>query len=121
MSWSSSVHVDIPFDTKAPRTASASLEAIAPEIGPELTDTARLLVNELFTSTLLCASRVEDLSLQVELTPAFLRVVLGDLCHAPGGGLGWISARGFPLVDVMADRWGVSMNGTTEIWFEIDR
>ncbi|MGH2686238.1 MAG: ATP-binding protein [Actinomycetota bacterium] len=66
------------------------------------------------------------IDLCVESTPRAVRVSVSD----PGVGFDWPagpprpgnpSGWGLYLVEQMADRWGVSRNDETQVWFEIER
>jgi anti-sigma regulatory factor (Ser/Thr protein kinase) len=87
----------------------------------------RLLVSELVTNSVRHA-RLESsgwINIAVEEKPRALRVAVSDPGIGfderpgpqPGGGSGW----GLHLVEQLADRWGVSKDGETKVWFEIDR
>jgi anti-sigma regulatory factor (Ser/Thr protein kinase) len=88
----------------------------------------RLLVTELLTNSIRHGAGPEDwIALDVEIYANAMRVVVTDRGPGfvpeptpqphrdrPGG---W----GLCLVDRLADRWGVISDGTTEVWFELDR
>ena len=115
--------VDIPRDAKAPWHARRAVEqaALDDDVRPDV----MLLVSELVTNSVKYG---EDgpLRLQIESRgPRTLRVEVVD----QGGGFepkardrsvdepgGW----GLHLVEALTDRWGV-YEGSTHVWFEIDR
>ena len=87
---------------------------------------ARLLVSELVTNSVRHGNLVagQEIQLRVDIEGEVLRVEVGD----PGGGFelqprtagsqedsGW----GLYLVGRLAERWGVSSDGSTMVWFEI--
>ena len=88
----------------------------------------RLLVSELFTNAVKYGSRREcsRIRLSVAVTDAMVRVEIGDR------GRGFVqeartmpdpaaeSGRGLAFLDALADRWGVSNNSETCVWFELD-
>ena len=119
------------FDTEIPRTPHSpaqprrAVDDLAPVIADDLKGDVALLVSELVTN------RVEhgaagDLRLHISApSPRRLRVEVADQGFGflpkprqdgrtePGG---W----GLQLVERLADRWGVH-EGSTRVWFEIDR
>lgn len=104
------------------------LDGLAPFLRSDLFDNVRLLVNELVTNSIRHAGVLlgsEWILLRVTAMPALVRVEVCD----PGPGfvpevgapsVERPSGRGLYLVDKLADRWGVSNEGTTCVWFEID-
>jgi len=119
------VDVDIPRDAKAPWHARRAVEKLGPAIDPQLKGDVMLLVSELVTNSVKYGGQ-GDLRLQIEApAPKRLRIEVVD----QGGGFepvarsrpktepgGW----GLHLVETLADRWGVH-EGSTHVWFEIDR
>ena len=117
--------VDIPRDTKAPWHARRAVEQLGDEIDPELRPDVLLLVSELVTNSVKYGEP-GALKLQIEARgPRKLRVEVIDQgdgftpeardrpVNEPGG---W----GLHLVEALTDRWGV-YEGSTHVWFEIDR
>ncbi|HEV8565206.1 MAG TPA: ATP-binding protein [Actinomycetota bacterium] len=108
--------------------ARRSLDALAGELSPQALEDARLLVSELVTNSirhgeLRAGQRV---LLRAEVEGAVIRIEVTDEGHgfelkprSPGdtGSSGW----GLFLVGRIADRWGMSSDGSTRVWFEIDR
>jgi len=88
---------------------------------------ARLLVSELVTNSIRHGdlSTGDDISLQADVDGGTLHVEVED----PGVGFEmrpWIGERvdrdsgwGLYLVGRLADRWGVSADGSTLVWFDI--
>jgi anti-sigma regulatory factor (Ser/Thr protein kinase) len=87
---------------------------------------ARLLVSELVTNSIRHGNLAagQDIELRADVDGDALRVEVRD----PGGGFelqartagtqensGW----GLYLVGLLAERWGVSRDGSTMVWFEI--
>jgi anti-sigma regulatory factor (Ser/Thr protein kinase) len=117
--------VDIPRDSKAPWHARRAVERLGDEIDPEVQSDVELLVSELVTNSVKYGEH-GALRLQIESRgPRTLRVEVVD----QGGGFepkardrsvdepgGW----GLHLVEALTDRWGV-YEGSTHVWFEIDR
>ena len=87
---------------------------------------ARLLVSELVTNSIRHSnlSAGQDIRLRADVASDALRIEVSD----PGGGFelhprtagaeedsGW----GLYLVGLLAERWGVTSDGSTVVWFEI--
>ncbi len=94
----------------------------------EARETLQLLISELVTNSVRHGRlrAMQWIDLRVESTPRAVRVSVTD----PGAGFEWPtgpprpgnpSGWGLYLVDQMADRWGVSQGGETQVWFEIER
>ena len=120
------ITLELSADTRAPGHARASLEDLRRDLDPEVVDSIRLLVNELVTNSVKFAG---EGTIHVRLTRGedqdAVRVeVLDDgpgfVPANPEPALTDTSGRGLFLVDAIADRWGVSMDGRTCVWFEID-
>jgi anti-sigma regulatory factor (Ser/Thr protein kinase) len=108
--------------------ARRGLDPLERELGPQRLHDMRLLVSELVTNSVRHACEGADEELELEV------IVSGDLIHVcvtdrgPGfevaprrpdddPGSGW----GLFLVEQLSDRWGVELNGSTQVWFELDR
>ena len=112
----------------APAAARRSLDRLDGQLDAAGLETMRLLVSELVTNSVRHA-RLEDsgwINLSIEENPRALRVAVTDPGVGfderpgppqPGDPSGW----GLHLVEQLADRWGVSRDGETSVWFEIDR
>ncbi len=123
-----SFEVQLPPTEQAPAAARRSLERLDGHLDPDGLETMRLLVSELVTNSVRHA-RLGDggwINLSVEENPRALRVAVTDAGVGfderpgppqPGDPSGW----GLHLVEQLADRWGVSRDGETSVWFEIDR
>lgn len=119
------VDVEIPRTPQAPARARRTVEDLSSAIAPELRGDVTLLVSELVTNSVKYSDH-GDLRLQIEAPhPRRVRVEVVD----QGSGFlpqprdraitdagGW----GLHLVETLADRWGVH-EGSTHVWFEIDR
>ena len=117
--------VDIPRDAKAPWHARRAVEQLGDSIDDALRPDVMLLVSELITNSVKYGDH-GALKLQIEATgPRKLRVEVVDQgagfvpvardrpMNEPGG---W----GLHLVEALTDRWGV-YEGSTHVWFEIER
>jgi serine phosphatase RsbU (regulator of sigma subunit)/anti-sigma regulatory factor (Ser/Thr protein kinase) len=122
--------VDVSLSASAGAAAAArrSLEPLAVDLGRGLFECVRLLVNELVTNSLRHAGlEPEDtVELHVDATSGAVRAEVvnpgppfepGHPAPHPQTTTGW----GLYLVDRLADRWGVDGDGSTRVWFEIDR
>ena len=113
---------------RAPAAARQSLERLVGRLDPAGLETMRLLVSELVTNSVRHA-RLEQtgwINLSVEEQEDAVRVAVTDPGVGfderpgppqPGDPSGW----GLHLVEQLADRWGVSRDGETKVWFEIER
>lgn len=119
------VDIAIRRDTRAPGSARRAVEQFAERIEPSLVPDVKLLVSELITNSVKYGSD-GDVRLEIRSDrPDHIRVEVVD----QGSGFipvardrpateagGW----GLHLVETLADRWGVH-EGSTHVWFEIDR
>jgi anti-sigma regulatory factor (Ser/Thr protein kinase) len=113
---------------RAPAAARQSLDRLAGRLDPAGLETMRLLVSELVTNSVRHA-RLEHtgwINLSVEEHSDAVRVAVTDPGVGfderpgppqPGDPSGW----GLHLVEQLADRWGISRDGETKVWFEIER
>ena len=108
--------------------ARKALDALDDDVSAQTLDDLRLLVSELVTNSVRHAGleQSQAIELKVALLPETVRVEVND----PGSGFqptprtaqsddqsGW----GLYLVSRLADRWGVTSDGATRVWFELDR
>ena len=108
--------------------ARKALDALAHHVSAQTLDDLRLLVSELVTNSVRHAGLAQSqaIELKVKLLPETVRVEVND----QGSGFqpmprtaqsddqsGW----GLYLVSRLADRWGVTSDGVTRVWFELDR
>lgn len=108
--------------------ARRALDALDEQVSAQTLDDLRLLVSELVTNSVRHAGLIESqtIELKVKLLPEAVRVEVND----QGAGFqptprtaqsddqsGW----GLYLVSRLADRWGVTSDGVTRVWFELDR
>ena len=110
----------------APRDARHALDRLASDVPKDILDNVRLLVSELVTN---CVRHAEiDPESWIELRVAPRESVLRVEVRDPGEGfqpapvslsLYSTSGWGLYLVQQIADRWGVSVENGTKVWFEI--
>ena len=112
---------------EAAAKARQALRALGDAIPDRLYDDLSLLVNELVTNSIRHADLGEEGWIKVHATiaPGVVRAEVTD------SGMGFspvikqpnlmdIGGRGLYLLEELADRWGVSQDGQTRAWFEID-
>ena len=108
--------------------ARRALDALDDEVSSQTLEDLRLLVSELVTNSVRHAGlhEAQTIELKVKLMPETVRVEVNDqgtgFEPTPRGARsddqsGW----GLYLVSRIADRWGVSSDGVTRVWFELDR
>ncbi len=119
------IQIDLERAPDSPAEARRALADVSDHLSPRRLEDARLLVSELVTNSVKYGDE-GALRLQIESKgPRKLRVEVID----QGGGFtpetrdrpvsepgGW----GLHLVEALTDRWGV-YEGSTHVWFEIDR
>ena len=108
--------------------ARRALDALDEKVSARTLEDLRLLVSELVTNSVRHAGlkEMQTIELKVKLLPDTVRVEVND----QGTGFeptprsassedqsGW----GLYLVSRLADRWGVSSDGVTRVWFELTR
>jgi anti-sigma regulatory factor (Ser/Thr protein kinase) len=108
--------------------ARKALDVLDEQVSPQTLDDLRLLVSELVTNSVRHAGlgEAQTIELKVRLLPDTVRVEVND----QGTGFqptprsaqsedqsGW----GLYLVSRLSDRWGVTSDGVTRVWFELDR
>jgi anti-sigma regulatory factor (Ser/Thr protein kinase) len=109
--------------------ARRSLDAISDRVSPATLEDLRLLVSELVTNSIRHAGLAPDqaIALHVDLVDGRVRVEVCDdgtgfaptaptvRTQADDQASGW----GLFLVREVSDRWGVSTDGVTRVWFEL--
>ena len=120
------LEIRLPASAEAPRHARHALERLAGDLSAEALENVRLLVSELVTNCIRHAGLDPNgwIELRVGASDSLIRVEVSD----PGEGFepspvalsiystsGW----GLYLVERIADRWGVSVENGTKVWFEI--
>ena len=113
---------------KARAALTASLDLFSDVLDEQRLDDLRLLTSELVSNSVRHGSSVPDHPIRVKVSvmdthirvsvvdsgPGFERA---DEPTKPGIDGGW----GLFLVERLADRWGTDGDGSTTVWFELDR
>jgi anti-sigma regulatory factor (Ser/Thr protein kinase) len=123
---STAVALTVAADAQAPSTAR---EAVVAGLGGRVADDvladARLLVSELVSNSVRHAGLAADAVVRIgaDVTGGMLRLEVDD-----AGTAGTVAARsptvdggfGLHLVEALAHRWGVTREGFTRVWIELD-
>jgi len=119
------IEIEIKRDPKAPAAARRAIERLDGQLDPALIPDVKLLVSELVTNSVKYGGE-GALRLQIETEgPRRLRAEVIDQ------GVGFVPVArdrpptevggwGLHLVQTLSNRWGVH-EGSTHVWFEIDR
>ena len=110
--------------TQAPERARAWLHNVARWLDGDVEKTLALLVSELVNNAVrhMAASDSQLIELELRATADGVGVEVSDgrvpaaRSRAPARRAGRLGPR---LVDQMADRWGVTHDGRTHVWFEL--
>jgi anti-sigma regulatory factor (Ser/Thr protein kinase) len=116
--------------TSVPKARRLAEEAAA-RVRPAHKDDFVLMVSEAVSNAVLHARPMADgwIGLSFENHDGTLRGVVtdgGSWSSASGGG-SWSAAEGarlhhygLSIIDKLSSRWGVSVDGVTNVWFEVD-
>jgi anti-sigma regulatory factor (Ser/Thr protein kinase) len=117
--------VDIPCDRRAPATARRAIDGLSGSVAEDVIPDVKLLVSELVTNSVKYGGE-GDLRVTIDAEgPRKLRAEVIDQ------GVGFVPVArdrtatdvggwGLHLVQTLSNRWGV-YEGSTHVWFEIDR
>lgn len=120
--------LEVPASPVAPRMARAALDDLARQLNERAAEDARLLISELVTNSIRHGGlrdgapvsvhiSLRDHTLRVEVTDrgqGFVGALRGKRDSAPGAG--W----GLAILERVAERWGISREDGTSVWFELD-
>ena len=123
------IEVRLEYDPEAVASARDAVRDRLGELLPrDRVDEAVLITDELVTNAIRHATPERDgrIGLRFDITATSVRIVVTDGSarfewagrDRPGdlaGGFGLV------LVDEIADRWGLSIDGKKAVWFELDR
>ena len=122
-----SVHVCLPSDFRAAQAARQSLRSLESYVPEEKIQDLNLLVSELVTNSVKHAALMHDQAIEVDAQPTERGIRIEVSNPGPGELTNKLEAHktaesgwGLLLVTKIASRWGVSTNGSTHVWFEID-
>jgi anti-sigma regulatory factor (Ser/Thr protein kinase) len=111
----------LPGDARAAAAARRALEPAIKTLPERRRADVRLLATELVSNAF--RHGAPPISLTVEIARTHLRIEVADSGGGrpqrspnPGADGGW----GLLLVEAASDRWGVA-DGSTSVWFEVDR
>jgi anti-sigma regulatory factor (Ser/Thr protein kinase) len=121
--------LEVPVSPVAPRIARAAIDELGHPLDEKAAEDARLLISELVTNSIRHAGlkegdtvsihmRIKDHMLRVEVSDrgrGFVGALRGRRDSAPGAG--W----GLSILERVAERWGMSREDGTSVWFEIDQ
>ena len=124
----SQVRLRLPHGPHAVAAARRGLESLEPQVGEPMLNDMRLLVSELVTNSVRHSDRNGSSVVELEVDVSEKRVLVRVTDNGPGfeasprgpeddPGSGW----GLFLVEQISDRWGVELNGSTQVWFELSR
>lgn len=124
--------------TSVPRARKLAEEAAASRVPPAQKDDFVLMVSEAVSNAVLHARPMADgrIGLSFENHDGAIRGVVtdgGSWSSASGGG-SWSAADaerlagasprlrhfGLSIIDTLSSRWGVTVDGVTNVWFEVD-
>ena len=119
------VAVQIPRDRTAPAAARRAVERLAGTVDDDLVPDVKLLVSELISNSVKYGGD-GDVTLKIDVDGS--RTVRAEVVDQ---GLGFVPVArdrpatevggwGLHLVQTLSNRWGVH-EGSTHVWFEIDR
>jgi anti-sigma regulatory factor (Ser/Thr protein kinase) len=124
----SQVRLRLPHGPLAVAAARRGLDPLEPQVGEQIMGDMRLLVSELVTNSVRHADRNGSSAVELQVDVSETRVLVRVIDNGPGfeanprgpeddPGSGW----GLFLVEQLSDRWGVELNGSTQVWFELSR
>jgi anti-sigma regulatory factor (Ser/Thr protein kinase) len=122
----SAVAVTVAADLHAPSGARAAVvDGLSGRVANDVLGDARLLVSELVSNSVRHAGLAADgvVHVAADVTGGMLRLEVDD-----AGTAGTVARRapnreggfGLHLVDAIAQRWGVTREGFTRVWVELD-
>jgi DNA-binding transcriptional MerR regulator len=118
------IELELPAAAQAPGTARHALEEFVADEPESLRFNLRLLVSELVGNSVRHAATGDGATVTVRASRGDGRIQVQVIDR--GRGFDWTRSprteggRGLPLVAALADRWGLTFDGGTVAWFELD-
>jgi anti-sigma regulatory factor (Ser/Thr protein kinase) len=117
--------VRLPVSVRAPGIARQEVRRLASGLEEQLQENLVLLVSELVSNSVVHARHATDsIQLKAWVVETAVRVSVAD--SGPGFAPRVVvpepdeeGHRGLWLIDMLADTWGISVDGTTSSWFEM--
>lgn len=121
--------LELPRELESAAAARQAVGDLADHLPEDIVGDVRLLVSELVTNALRHAELSDEdrIALAVAVREDAVRVEVRDpgpgfeppneVGRDPEAGAGW----GLYLLSTLSDRWGVTREGVTSVWFELDR
>lgn len=122
--------------TSVPRARRLAEDAAASRVPPAQKDDFVLMVSEAVSNAVLHARPMADgwIGLSFENHDGAIRGVVTDGGSSASGGGSWSAAEakraagagarlhhyGLSIIDTLSSRWGVTVDGVTNVWFEVD-
>ena len=109
---------------RAPSEARQAVGALSGAVGREVLRDVELLVSELVTNSVRHSGSPEPIHLRAWLRSGGLKVEIADggsSFEARSGGAAHDAegGRGLMILEALAERWGVSHDVRSRVWFEI--
>lgn len=119
------ITVDIPRDKRAPANARRAVEDLSGKVAADVIPDIKLLVSELITNSVKYGGEgdvqlVIDIADQRKMRVEVVDQGIGFVPVARDRPATDVGGWGLHLVQTLSDRWGVH-EGSTHVWFEIDR
>ena len=110
---------------RAPAEARRVVERLGDRIDVGLLRDLQLLISELVTNSVRHSGSRCAIHLRAWTRPGGLKVEIADggygfVPDATGGGVDDEGGRGLLILDTLAERWGVSADGPSRVWFELE-
>ena len=114
----------MPCSPRAPSEARHALDRFDSDVEAGLLRDVKLIVSELVTNSVRHSGSDEPIVLRAWVRPGGLKVEIAD------GGFGFEprtvgdgavdeGGRGLLILESLSDRWGVTRDGHTRVWFEV--
>lgn len=118
------IDLELPARADAQGSARRALDALAPDQPESVRFNLRLIASELVGNSVRHAGRDEAATVRLRASRRGGRIQVQVVDRGPG--FDWTrqpraeGGRGLPLVAALADRWGLTFDGGTIAWFELE-